>query len=425
MLESFMDSLSYTLASDDATLREELDLTVDTLLEMPTSDLWKLAYAWSDIRTKDPLDRTTIAPMYWDAMMAFIDGAVLTQMPMEAYTAGSGNMARVVVGVTSLDSRLPLYATVSMGQLDIPVQPGYSDEIGIPSERKYYNRRLQSWIKATFSAFPDIDVTAIRIAVDHFYPQEDVWNFFGYESAASRVLTLDSDALVLCPAMQTAMDMSSSMEVFTYVFAAGPYANDPLLDLDIRSARDGSRGWAGRGSDTRALANQLCGTEELVSMCDDYATQNEATQLFVQMQSYYELLQEVDGPQSATNGTAHVLILPDAVRPRFNWQPANSGATTLEDLNTIQFDLPEIQTMKDFSAVTERNTVSLVDRCAFWNQVYAGMSFSHDDLATLLGDTDDDGVGSDEPADDVAAEADDTTEEDLTDAREAPAPAAH
>lgn len=66
-----------------------------------------------------------------------------------------------------------------------------------------------------------------------------------------------------------------------------------------------------------------------------------------------------------------------------------------------------------------------VDRCAFWNQVYAGMSFSHDDLATLLGDTDDDGVGSDEPADDVAAEADDTTEEDLTDAREAPAPAAH
>jgi hypothetical protein len=53
------------------------------------------------------------------------------------------------------------------------------------------------------------------------------------------------------------------------------------------------------------------------------------------------------------------------------------------------------------------------------------MSFSHDDLATLLGDTDDDGVGSDEPADDVAAEADDTTEEDLTDAREAPAPAAH
>jgi hypothetical protein len=69
--------------------------------------------------------------------------------------------------------------------------------------------------------------------------------------------------------------------------------------------------------------------------------------------------------------------------------------------------------------------VRQVDRCAFWNQVYASMSFSTHDLATLTGgDTDVDTLGSDEP-DEEAVDAGDAAEEDLTDAREAPAPAAH
>jgi hypothetical protein len=58
--------------------------------------------------------------------------------------------------------------------------------------------------------------------------------------------------------------------VYTYEFAAGPYDNDPLLDLDIRGATDGSRHMAGRGSDARALANVLCDSQDLdsLSMCD-------------------------------------------------------------------------------------------------------------------------------------------------------------
>jgi hypothetical protein len=51
---------------------------------------------------------------------------------MEVYAAGGGNMARTIIGVTSVDSQLPLYATVSIGRLDIPVQPGFSDEYASP-----------------------------------------------------------------------------------------------------------------------------------------------------------------------------------------------------------------------------------------------------------------------------------------------------
>ena len=85
--------------------------------------------------------------------------------------------------------------------------------IGISSERKYYNKRLLAWIKATFAPYPDVDTAALRTAIDTLYPAADVWNFVGYESAARALLMMDADALTLCPAMKAAMGMSSSMEV--------------------------------------------------------------------------------------------------------------------------------------------------------------------------------------------------------------------
>jgi hypothetical protein len=62
-----------------------------------------------------------------------------------------------------------------------------------------------------------------------------------------------------------------------------------------------------------------------------------------------------------TYGTADVPALPDTSSLQFNWAPASSGAASLADLNTIQFDLPIIQTLKNYSAVTDRNTVSQVN----------------------------------------------------------------
>lgn len=96
---------------------------------LPAQDLLR---SWLDLRQDSPLDPSNTAPIYWDATMAFIDGWVLQDWPMNVYAAGQANMQRVIVGVTSMDGVLPF-----RGNDSITLQPGFSDQIFIPTRETY------------------------------------------------------------------------------------------------------------------------------------------------------------------------------------------------------------------------------------------------------------------------------------------------
>jgi hypothetical protein len=82
--------------------------------------------------------------------------------------------------------------------------------------------------------------------------------------------------------------------VFSYVFAAGPYKEDPLVKLDLRTSDDDlSEGRAGYGSDRRCLRSLLCGEE-----CFDMAVAGQLSDLTLLENAYLRSLQVQYAPLS-------------------------------------------------------------------------------------------------------------------------------
>jgi hypothetical protein len=173
-----------------------------------------LAQGWKTLRSRDPRGASTLLPIFWDDPLMTIDGFVLTEHPLLTYAAGRANMKvsdvrrhapslrrpihlkrarptgavgchaescrgieklaeeeccmggiarlqRAMVGTNSLDTIFTQYQAVSIGRVDIPVQPGVSDELGVPSRRQYYPNRVRDWVDANFAAFPQMPVETI------------------------------------------------------------------------------------------------------------------------------------------------------------------------------------------------------------------------------------------------------------------------
>jgi hypothetical protein len=104
------------------------------LKALPVQDLLS---SWLDLRVESPLDPNSTAPVYWDATLAFIDGWVLEDWPMNVYAAGQANMQRVIVGVNSMDGILPMHSNNIDSIMTPDLQPGVSDQVHIPTRETY------------------------------------------------------------------------------------------------------------------------------------------------------------------------------------------------------------------------------------------------------------------------------------------------
>lgn len=76
------------------------------------------------------------------------------------------------MGTNSLDTIFTQYQTVSVGRVDIPVQPGVSDLLGVPSRRSFYEMRVRNWVEANFAAFPQMpsEIIVTRVHTRSSYP---------------------------------------------------------------------------------------------------------------------------------------------------------------------------------------------------------------------------------------------------------------
>jgi len=246
----------------------------------------ELTQGWAALRALNPLDDSTYLPIFWDDPLMTIDGFVLTEHPLLTYAAGRANMQRAMVGTNSLDTIFTQYQSVSVGRVEIPVQPDVSDLLGVPSSRQYFERRVENWVDANFAAFPQMPVETILARVLELYSVDNIRGA-NYQSSANMFLRLDSDAMYRCPSLLTAQIMSAATDVYSYVFAAGPYEEDPLVSLDLRSTDDdSSEGRAGYGSDRRNLRSLLCGQE-----CFDLAVAGQLSDLTLLEVGYLKSLQ--------------------------------------------------------------------------------------------------------------------------------------
>jgi len=246
------------------------------------------------------------------------------------------------------------------------VQPDVSDLLGVPSSRQYFERRVENWVDANFAAFPQMPVETILARVLELYSVDNI-RLANYQSSANMFLRLDSDAMYRCPSLLTAQIMSAATDVYSYVFAAGPYEEDPLVSLDLRSTDDdSSEGRAGYGSDRRNLRSLLCGQE-----CFDLAVAGQLSDLTLLEVGYLKSLQG-NGPDGG--------VVVDGNTYTWNKVGANISTPrpqTLADLNTLVFDIPYLQT--DSTALFSESDTDLFnlandsdslpsqeERCAYW-----------------------------------------------------------
>lgn len=102
---------------------------------------------------------------------------------------------------------------------------------------------------------------------------------------------------------------SYATDVYSYVFAAGPYQEDPLTSLDLRRARDTtSDGNAGYGTDRRNLYSLLCGSE-----CFELAVAGQLSELTLLEVGYLRSLQVQYAPsRSLALSVVPRVLLPTA-----------------------------------------------------------------------------------------------------------------